>query len=189
MIHPGRQCGQIKRLAPAQQKVSFDIEPDGEAATPRPGSQGPSEVQGARSAGLSDRLVEEHSHLRQRRQGVRGNPEPPTLVAKVCAAKGKGEIWLSGLPIADTWPMFQELNVAIQISCFQCHPEDVRLFQDEPSTQGKIVPGARSLRFELSNPAVRVGDLRKMASHVVHSLLGGDNVLVHCMTGLCRGPF
>ena len=41
--------------------------------------------------------------LRQLKWGERGtriNPEPPSLVAKVCQEKGKGEIWLGPLPTA-----------------------------------------------------------------------------------------
>ena len=82
------------------------------------------EQKGVRSAVLTEQMAEERCQFRQNEQGVRGNPEPHTLVNKVCAAEGKGELWLSGVPVARTLPRFQQLGISLQVSCLQAHPED-----------------------------------------------------------------
>ena len=45
------------------------------------------------------------------------------------------------------------------------------------------------MRLDLSNPNQRAADLRSIGSTVLHSLLGRANAVIHCMTGLCHGPF
>ena len=106
-----------------KQKVSSHDKPDVVEVPPSVDRQEPPMQGAARSAELSDQLVKESSKFRRSTQGTRGDPEPPTLVAKVCATEGSGEMWLCGLPISSTLPRFQQLGVAIQVSCFKSHPE------------------------------------------------------------------
>jgi hypothetical protein len=141
-----------------------------------------------RTATVTDELLERWTH-RAKRMGVRGNPEPPTLVAKVIAEPGHGELWVSGLPTKDSLHTFQELRLSLQIVAFKRYPTDVLLFDNDASTRGQRIPNTRYVRLEMSNPSCRSADLRACAPLVVHSLYGGDNAVVHCMTGLCRAPF
>ena len=121
---------------------------------------------------------------RQRRQGYRGHPEPPTLVAKLDTRKGRGELWLSGLPTLRTIDQFTAHNFSVQVYCFKNWPEDEHLDGDP----GILLPNTLVIRIEMSNPNRRSQDFRAAVQPIVHSLYGGDNVLVHCMSGLARGP-
>ena len=135
-----------------------------------------------RTADLSAQLLAQTK--RQPKQGVRGSPEPPTLVAKVNMRKGSGELWLAGLPTQQTVAAFVDLRASIQVHAFKHPPDSFQLFDDKPETKGAFIPETRTCCVEMSNPNRRAGDLRKCLPMLVHSLYGGDNVLVHCMTGL-----
>ena len=153
-----------------KQKVAFLQEPEVVEVAPIHAQQVPTIQDIVCSSELSDQLLMERFRFRQLRQGVRGDPEPPTLVAKVCSDEGRGEMWLSGLPTANALPEFQRRGVNIQVVCFSACPEHVQLFPEDMGTQGRMVPGARYLRLEMSNPGGRVKDLRRIANFVVQSL-------------------
>ena len=132
-----------------------------------------------------------HTYLqgfRQKRQGIRFDPETPSLVCKVCHEIGKGELWLGPLPVAGRMQGISSLGVSLQISCFQKHPTRVALDDKDPSTKGMCIPGSMQMTVEMSNDSRRVHDIRRVRQLLVSSLRQGDNAYVHCMTGLCRAP-
>ena len=76
------------------------------------------------------------------------------------------------------------MNLSMQIAAFKHSPCRVQIFADDPETQGELIPGTKFFRVEMSNPNRRSADLKACMVQVVHSLYGGDNAVVHCMSGL-----
>ena len=132
--------------------------------------------------------------------GNRLNPEPPTLVAKLCAEKGKGELWLGALP---TESRLEEIlacvgdnggSFTIQVSCFAKPPWENfvvdekrcrgKVFQERGwSTQGVMLPGVAWFTVEMSNPNARARGIRRCRNIILSSLLAGENCYIHCVTG------
>ena len=48
-------------------------------------------------------------------RGNRINPEPPSMVAKVCRGKGRGELWLGPLPTKERMSVITQTKHSIQI--------------------------------------------------------------------------
>ena len=82
-------------------------------------------------------------------RGTRIAPEPPRLVAKVCEAEGRGEIWLGPLPTEDRIPHIMHTDFSIQVYCFRSDPEDVEVVQG--GEMGMRIPGAMVFDCEMSN--------------------------------------
>ena len=105
---------------------------------------------------------------------TRANPEPPRLVAKVCAGTGKGELWLGPLPAAKTRDTITRTRHSIQICCDKNRPEELWA-TDNPADAGKRVPGAMLFRCDMSSFNIRASDLRSLMSCPLNSLRQGDN--------------
>ena len=123
---------------------------------------------------------------RQRVQGVRTNPERPTLVAKVC--EDGGELWLGAVPTRERLRAITVTPMHIQIGCFKKLPTEVWVDKRCDDSRGIFIPDAEYFRLEMSNPGSRQWDFRKLRTALLTSLRQGDNAYVHCMTGLCRAP-
>jgi hypothetical protein len=123
------------------------------------------------------------------RKGVRGNrinPEPPSLVAKVCNEEGKGELWLGPLPTAERMPTILETMPSIQIYCFRADPTAVTV--EGNRGRGMHIPGAILFRCEMSNQYARLLDMQMLRPCVIDSLRQGDNAYIHCVSGITRAP-
>jgi len=120
---------------------------------------------------------------RDMRRGNRRNPERPTMIAKVCEGRGKGELWLGPLPIFTRMKVITETDYSIQIYCFSMEPETVIVDEREA---GRRIPGAFVFRCDVSNPVTRTSDFESLQEFVITSLRQGDNVYVHCVTGVRR---
>ena len=120
-------------------------------------------------------------------RGTRVNPEPPSLVAKVCQERGRGEIWLGPLPTARRMSTICETKHSIQIYCFAADIES-RTVDNSPDQRGMRIPGALALRCEMSNPNNRADDVEAIMDCVINSVRQGYNAYVHCISGLSRGP-
>ena len=136
--------------------------------------------------------------LRWRKPGKRHNPEPPTLIAKVCPEANRGELWLGPMPREDggcplDWftsaggrnpPAF-----AIQIGCLSGRPEDLCIVRGKPQRgHGLQLPDSLYLQHVVNHPKKRAAEVQGALPLVVNSLLQGDNAYVHCWTGKDRGP-
>ena len=137
-----------------------------------------------RTSQSSDRMADGRVNCRRRLLVYRGDPEPLALVAKLDARKGRVELWLSGWPMVRTMERFMALRFSVQVFRFKRTPEEVGMF----GAQGQFITMALVCRIEMSNLNLRCQEFKAVAQRVVHSLYGGDNVVVHCMTGLARGP-
>ena len=127
--------------------------------------------------------------LRREKAVVRGNrinPEPPSLVAKVCNEDGKGELWLGPLPTAERMQTILEANPVIQIYCFKKDPTEVTVAVNKG--RGMHIPGAVLFRCEISNPHARLVDMQILRPCVFDSLRNGHNVYIHCVSGITRAP-
>ena len=123
---------------------------------------------------------------RDRVRGTRTNPEVPTLVAKVCREKGKGELWLGPLPTEGRMHRINKVKHSIQIHCFKKSPAEVDVQRGE---RGEIIPDTMAFRCEMSNSRQRLADMRALKPRVVNSLRQGDNAYIHCVSGISRAPF
>jgi len=132
------------------------------------------------------RLLPKLREERSNRRGHRLNPEPPRLVAKVCEEKGRGELWLGPLPTPQRMGMINQTRHSIQIFCFHKDPKDVQV--DAWGEYGMHIPGTLVFRCEMSNPQVRIEDMRALKLCLVNSLWQGDNAYVHCVSGISRAP-
>ena len=127
--------------------------------------------------------------LRREKAVVRGNrinPEPPSLVAKVCNEDGKGKLWLGPLPTAERMQTVLEANPVIQIYCFKKDPTEVTVAVNKG--RGMHIPGAVLFRCEISNPHARLVDMQILRPRVFDSLRNGHNVYIHCVSGITRAP-
>ena len=129
------------------------------------------------------RLLPELRANRDARRGNRQNPERPTLIAKVCEGRGKGELWLGPLPILTRMKVITETVHSVQIYCFSMEPESVIIDEREA---GRRIPGAFVFRCDVSNPVARTSDFEALQEFAITSLRQGDNVYVHCVTGVRR---
>ena len=120
-------------------------------------------------------------------QGTRVNPEPPSLVAKVCRTAGCGEIWLGPLPTARRMATICQTKHSIQTYCFAADIE-TQTVDRSPDQRGMRIPDALALRCEMSNPRNRAYDIEEIIDCVINSVRQGDNAYVHCISGLSRGP-
>ena len=77
-------------------------------------------------------------------RGARIAPEQPSLVAKVCEAEGRDEIWLGPLPTEDRMPHIMQTDFSIQIHCFKSDPEEVEVVPG--GELGMRIPGALVFR-------------------------------------------
>jgi hypothetical protein len=129
--------------------------------------------------------------LRTRRwpkRGTRINPEPPSLVAKVCEEEGRGELWLGPIPTESRMSKIMETDHSIQIYCLAKTPPQVEL---EPGTDGEIgmlIPDTLLFRCEMSHSGHREGDIEALSACFVNSLRKGDNGYIHCVSGISRAP-
>ena len=124
--------------------------------------------------------------LRANRDVVRGNrrnPERPTMIAKVCEGRGKGELWLGPLPTWHRMGVIMETNYSIQICCLSMEPEAVRIDERESGTR---IPGAFVFHCDAFNPVTRTSDFEALQEFVITSMRQGDNVYVHCVAGVRR---
>ena len=137
---------------------------------------------------IMDRMMCQLVLRRQRRRGRRGNPEPPTLIAKYHPAAGRAEVYLGGTPTVSTVDDFRRYNLSLQVHCYSRHPSQVQLDDGNPSTRGAAIPGCVVVRLEMSHHRHRLNDLRAVLPLMARSLACGDNIYIHCMTGLSRGP-
>ena len=129
------------------------------------------------------RMLPELRANRDARRGNRQNPERPTLIAKVCEGRGKGELWLGPLPILTRMKVITETVHSVQIYCFSMEPESVIIDEREA---GRRIPGAFVFRCDVSNPVARTSDFEALQEFTITSLRQGDNVYVHCVTGVRR---
>ena len=129
----------------------------------------------------------------QTRRVVRNDPDPPCLVAKL--REVGGELWTGPLPIRELdheW--FLDKSFVIQVGCFANQPEDNHREKAGEHGhkhnwgQGIILPECCYYKLEISHPTKCEEDFRKIRSYVLTSLVEGDNVYVHCITGKTRGP-
>ena len=60
--------------------------------------------------------------------------------------------------------------------------------RDPNSPAGLMIPGTRYFKFEMSNAGQRQADFQRLLPVVANSLLQGDNVYIHCMSGVHRAP-
>ena len=116
-------------------------------------------------------------------RGTRRNPEKPTMIAKVCEGKGRGELWMGPLPVAQRMKVIKETDYSIQVCCFSMEPEAIKI--DEKAS-GMRIPGAFVFRCDVFNPVTRTPDFETLQEFVITSLRQGDNVYVHCVTGIRR---
>jgi rhodanese-related sulfurtransferase len=137
----------------------------------------------ARDDSVMRKLLPELRANRDTRRGNRQNPERPTLVAKVCEGRGKGELWLGPLPILTRMKVIRETVHSVQIYCFSMEPESVIIDEREA---GRRIPGAFVFRCDVSNPVTRTSDFEALQEFVITSLRQEDNVYVHCVTGVRR---
>jgi len=124
--------------------------------------------------------------LRANRDVVRGNrrnPERPTMIAKVCEGKGKGELWLGPLPTWHRMGVIMETNYSIQICCLSMEPEAVRIDERESGTR---IPGAFVFHCDAFNHVTRTSDFEALQEFVITSMRQGNNVYVHCVAGIRR---
>ena len=141
-------------------------------------------------ASIMEALLPDLRHARFSYRGNRSFPEPPRMVAKVCSEKGKGELWLGSLPTSGLMEAITRTTHSIQVHCFKKHPEtqyiDKRARRE--LERGIHIPGTLLLRCEMSNDKMRPKDIRSLRSIVVNSIRQGDNVYVHCISGVTRAP-
>jgi hypothetical protein len=121
-------------------------------------------------------------------RGNRINPEPPSLVAKICSEVGKGELWLGALPTAERMRTVLETKPSIQIYCFKSDPTEVSVEPSQRKGRGMHIPGAIFFRCEMSNPHARLQDMQMLRPCVMSSLRHGDNAYIHCVSGITRAP-
>jgi len=206
--HPGSECRNTKRHAvpeeanpeesPARKKVKVEKPADqpeagrtstGPQPAPRvmttPRSDEASKQKHVEDDSIMRKLLPELRRERDDRRGNRLNPEPPRLVAKICEEEGRGELWLGPLPTAQRMDKINETKHSIQVYCFAKTPEQVQVEQGE---WGMLIPGTKTFRCEMSNPAARLSDMRALKSCLVNSLRQGDNAYVHCVSGLSGAP-
>jgi len=207
--HPGSECRNTKRHAvpeeanpeesPARKKAKVEKpvgQPEaGQFSTgPQPASRVMTAPRGNEASmqkhveddSIMRKLLPELRGERDDRRGNRLNPEPPKLVAKVCEEEGRGELWLGPLPTVQRMDKINETKHSIQVYCFAKTPEHVQV---EPGGEwGMLIPGTKTFRCEMSNPAARLSDMRALKSCLVNSLRQGDNAYVHCVSGLARAP-
>ena len=156
----------------------------------------PEASEGARRVGVSrpgvhwDALFNSLAAERRNRAGNRHEPEPPTLVAKVCSEPGRGELWLGGIPRRSALAEHYEgKKLSIQICCMAKAPGDIVIdTRDRDSPCGCVVPGCILFKLEVSHESKRVEDWRRISGRVVSSIRAGDSALVHCMSGKHRAP-
>ena len=166
--------------------------PLGDPQQPMP--KAPDRAPGKRIAcGYSDEhFVARKNELMEKKPRMRGNriePEDPTLIAKVRPEPGKGEIWLGGLPTDSRMRDILGMDPSIQVGCFKKHPHENWVDNsDRCGTQGRYIPNTQYFKLEMSNPKVRPADFRRLRDPVMNSLAQGDNVYIHCISGLSRGP-
>jgi hypothetical protein len=131
-----------------------------------------------------DQVFDGLERLRARKRGNKFNPEPPTLVAKVVAAEGRGELWCGGLPRDDLLKQhFPWRRFSIQICCMKKDARTIKI-DDSGWEHGCNIPGATRFKLEMSNPSTRLDDYRKLRARVVSALRQGDNAYVHCTAGV-----
>ena len=116
-------------------------------------------------------------------QGNRRNPERPTMIAKVCEGKGKGELWLGPLPTWHRMGVIMETNYSIQICCLSMEPEAVRIDERESGTR---IPGAFVFHCDAFNHVTRTSDFEALQEFAITSMRQGNNVYVHCVAGIRR---
>ena len=63
-------------------------------------------------------------------------------------------------------------------------PEAIKI--DERGASGMRIPGAFVFRCDVFNPVTRTPDFETLQEFVITSLRQGDNVYVHCVTGIRR---
>jgi hypothetical protein len=127
--------------------------------------------------------------LQSEREEVRGNrinPELPRLVAKVHEDEGRGELWLGPLPTAQRLDQIMQTKPSIQIYCSLQDPTECQVEKD--GAEGMLIPDTVLFRCGLSNPSLRLQDMRMLKSCLVNSLRQGDNAYVHCISGTTRAP-
>jgi len=133
------------------------------------------------------------SHLR-----ARPYLDPPTLVAKL--RQEGGELWTGPMPTLETgiqW--FLDKAFVIQVGCCAAPPH--ASFRDAIGARqagcfghkrewgrGLIIPGTCYYKMEISHPTKCEQDFTELKSDVLTSLVAGENVYVHCITGITRGP-
>ena len=78
----------------------------------------------------------------------------------------------------------------IQVYCAQRKPEEQYIdnWQDGWQEKGCNLPGSILVKIEASHPASVLADFKKHLPFILTSLETGDNVYVHCVSGLSRGP-
>ena len=122
---------------------------------------------------------------RQRRKGHSNNPEPPTLIGKMC--KEGGELWLSGLPTEETFvSLFENRQFDLQVCCFAGSP----MRKTSGKSNGILLPTALQITINMDAWAMHRTVEKQVLEHIqliVLSLLCGNNVVVHCMAGCHRG--
>ena len=130
--HPGSMCGNTKRHA-----GSAEVDAREELVQKEMMMQNPDTHIRSSYTSMPDApdYVTDDSIMRQMLPGLkwdrwdeRGNrihPEPPSLVAKVCRERGRGELWLGPLPSAEMMSVITQTKHSIQIYCFMNYPENV----------------------------------------------------------------
>ena len=148
-------------------------------------------AEGSRPGVHWDALFDSLAAGRQDRAGNRLEPEKPTLVAKVCAEPGRGELWLGGIPRRDKEAeLYEGKRLNIQICCMAKPPREIVIDpQDkEQGMRGCVVNGCIIFKLELSHEGKRMEDWRNLSGRVVSSIRSGDNGLIHCIGGTHRAP-
>ena len=87
---------------------------------------------------IMDDLMHELTAERQKLQGIRTNPEAPTMVAKVC--RDGGELWLGPMPTEDPLSSFTFTPIHIQICCFKKLPTEVWVDESDDNSGGVFIP-------------------------------------------------
>jgi len=202
--HPGLECRNTKKHAfleegnlqegPARKRMKVEVPEDlpdagGAGLGLRPAPKRGNKVNKlgyVEDDSIMKKLLPRLRGERGDRRGNRLNPEPPRLVAKVCETEGRGELWLGPLPTEQRLGKINETKPSIQVYCFAKSPTQVQV---EPGGEwGMLIPGTRAFRCEMSNPEVRLADMRALRACLVNSLRQGDNAYVHCVSGLSRSP-
>ena len=169
------------KRAKSEAASSQDQQQPGQVAVVQPSSRA------VMDASIMDERMSELIKKRQRRQGIRTNPETPTLVAKVC--ERGGELWLGPVPTIDRVAHIEsKAEFSIQIGCFKKWPTEVMVDECDENSRGVVIENAEYFKLEMSNETTRQQDFRRLRTTLLTSLRQGDNAYIHCMTGLCRAP-
>ena len=106
-------------------------------------------------------LFDELARKRQKRRGNKDEPEPPSMIEKLC--QEGGELWLSGLPTEDTYQtQYEGKQFSMQISCFAESPTQKK----SGNSNGILLPKAFQSKINMDARNMREVVRRQMLDNI-----------------------